>query len=80
MNYSKMESQVRRFHSYRRITETGITNVVLTQHTRYQKGFENFDRFSSIHHPLHYVQDMQRLLLKAIVTLVFVSPCLRVRV
>ena len=72
-----MESQVRRFHSYRRITETGITNVVLTQHTRYQKGFENFDRFSSIHHPLHYVQDM---LLKAIITLVFVSPCLRVRV
>ena len=69
-----MESQVQRFHSYRRITETGITNVVLTQHTRYQKDFENFDRFSSIHHPLHYVKDMQRLLLKAMLHLYFFHP------
>ena len=35
MNYSQMESQVRRFNSYRRTTETGIINVVLSQHTRY---------------------------------------------
>ena len=39
---------------------------------------ENFAGVSSIYHPLHHAQDMQRLLLRAIVTLKFDSPRLRV--